>query len=148
MERTLVIIKPDAVQRHLVGEVISRFEKKGLKIVGAKFIQISDRLARQLYSVHEGQPYFERQVNFMSSGPVLAIVLKANNAISIVRKVMGATFGFNAKGGTIRGDFSCSEYQNLVHGSDSVESAENEIAILFDFDEIIDYELSNDKWIR
>jgi nucleoside-diphosphate kinase len=146
-ERTLVIIKPDCIQRHLAGEVIGRFEKKGLKLVAAKFIQISQEPARQLYDVHRGKPFFEGLVRFLSSSPVLVMVWEAEGVIDIVRKMMGATFGRDAEPGTIRGDFGCSKGYNLVHGSDSAESAEREIELFFQSSEIVDYKLTDEDWI-
>ena len=139
-ERTLIIIKPDAIQRHLAGEIIRRFEKKGFKLAAAKFMQISEDLARRLYAVHQGKPFFEGLVEFLSSAPALVMVWEAEGVISMSRKLMGATFGRDAQPGTIRGDFSSSIILcNLVHGSDSPESAEREIKLFFSPDEIIDY---------
>ena len=146
-ERTLVIIKPDAIQRHLAGEVIGRFEKKGLKLAAAKFMQVSEELARQLDAVHQGKPFFEELVKFISSAPVFLMVWEADDIIAMTRKMMGATFGFDAEPGTIRGDFGCSNRYNLDHGSDSVESAEREIKLFFQPDEIVDYELTDANWL-
>jgi nucleoside-diphosphate kinase len=146
-ERTLVIIKPDCIQRHLAGEVISRFERKGLKLVAAKFIQVSEETARQLYDVHRGKPFFEGLVKFLSSAPVLLMVWEAEGVIEIVRKMMGTTFGCDAEAGTIRGDFGCSKGYNLVHGSDSAESAEREIELFFRAGEIVDYKLADEDWL-
>ena len=146
-ERTLAIIKPDCIQRHLAGEVIGRFEKKGLKLVAAKFIQISQEPARQLYAVHRGKPFFEELVKFISSAPVLVMVWEAEGVIDMVRKMIGATFGCDAEPGTIRGDFGCSKGYNLVHGSDSAESAEREIKLFFRPDEIVDYKLTDAGWL-
>ena len=146
-ERTLVIIKPDCIQRHLAGEVIGRFETKGLKLVAAKFIQISQEPAGQLYAVHRGKPFFEGLVKFLSSAPVLVMVWEAEGVIDMVRKMMGATFGCDAEPGTIRGDFGCSKGYNLVHGSDSAESAEQEIQLFFRPDEIVDYKLTDEDWL-
>lgn len=146
-ERTLVIIKPDCIQRHLAGEVISRFERKGLKLVAAKFIQVSEEIARQLYDVHRGKPFFEGLVEFLSCAPVLLMVWEADGVIDIVRRMMGTTFGCDAEAGTIRGDFGCSKGYNLVHGSDSAESAEREIELFFRPDEIVDYKLTDEDWL-
>ncbi|MHC4476244.1 MAG: nucleoside-diphosphate kinase [Planctomycetota bacterium] len=146
-ERTLVIIKPDGIQRHLAGEIISRFERKGLKLVAAKFMQVSEDLARQLYEVHEGRAFFEGLVRYLASAPVLLMVWEAEGVIDIVRKMMGATFGYEAEPGTIRGDFSASRGYNLVHGSDSTVSAQAEIELFFSPDEIIDYELTEGPWL-
>ena len=147
VERTLIIIKPDSIQRHLAGEIIGRFEKKGLKLVAAKFIQISEKLAQQVYAVHEGKPFFKGLVKYLASAPVLVIVWEAEGVIDIARKMMGATFGYEAEPGTIRGDFSSSRGYNLIHGSDSRRSAEEEIKLFFQPDEIIDYELTDAHWL-
>ena len=146
-ERTLVIIKPDCIQRHLAGEVIGRFEKKGLKLVGAKFMQISEEQARQLYAVHQGKSFFGELVKFISSAPVFLMVWEAEDIIAMSRKMLGATFGYDAEPGTIRGDFGCSNRYNLVHGSDSAESAEREIQLFFRPDEIVDYDLTDANWL-
>jgi nucleoside-diphosphate kinase len=147
VERTLIIIKPDGIQRHLAGEIIGRFEKKGAKIVAAKFIQLSEELARQLYAVHKGKAFFEGLVKYLSSAPSFIMVWEAEGIIDIARKMLGATFGYEAEAGTIRGDFSCSKGYNLVHGSDSSESAQEEIKLFFKPDEIIDYQLSDADWL-
>ena len=146
-ERTLIIIKPDAIQRHLAGKIISRFEKKGLKLVAAKFMQIPEELARQLYAVHQAKPFFEGLVKYLSSAPVLVMVWEAEGVIDMARRMVGATFGYDAEPGTIRGDFGCSKGYNLVHGSDSLKSAEQEINLFFRPDEIINYELANANWL-
>ena len=146
-ERTLIIVKPDGVQRHLTGEIITRFEKKGLKLVAAKFMTISEDLARQHYAVHKGKPFFEGVVKYLSSAPVLVMVWEAQGVIDISRKLMGSTFGFNAEPGTIRGDFGCSKGYNLIHGSDSPQSADYEIALYFKPDEIADYNLADSAWL-
>ena len=147
IERTLIIIKPDAVQRQLVGRIISRFEDKGLKIVAAKWMQISEALARKHYAVHEGKPFFEGVVRYLASSPVLVLVLEADGVIGMSRKLMGKTFGNEAEPGTIRGDFGASQGCNLVHGSDSPETAAYEIALYFSPDEILDYDLHNKDWL-
>ena len=130
-ERTLIIIKPDAVQRHLIGEIISRFEKKGLEIVAAKFFQISKELAEEHYQMHKDKPFFQRAVEYISSAPVLLMVLEAERVIEISRKMIGATFCYEAEPGTIRGDLGISKTYNLIHGSDSTESAQREIKLYF-----------------
>ncbi|MHC4123074.1 MAG: nucleoside-diphosphate kinase [Planctomycetota bacterium] len=145
-EQTLIIIKPDSVQRHFLGEIISRFEKKGLKLTAAKFMHISEELAKEHYSVHRNKSFFEGAVKYLSSAPVLVMVWEAEGVIGIARKMMGATFGFEADPGTIRGDFSCSGRYNLIHGSDSPESAEKEIKLFFKPEEIINYQLTTEKW--
>ena len=146
-KRTLIIIKPDGIHRHLAGEIIGRFEKKGSKLVAAKFMQVSEKPARQLYAVHQGKPFFEGLVKYLSSAPVLCMVWEAQGVINMARKMMGATFGYDAEPGTIRGDFGCSKGYNLVHGSDSAESAEQEIKLFFRPDEIIDYEIADADWL-
>ncbi len=147
MERTLVIIKPDAVQRQLAGRIISRFEEKGLQIAAVKFMRISQELAREHYAVHKGKDFFEPLITYITSGPVLIMVLQAEGVIAMARKLMGATFGNQAEPGTIRGDFGGSQGFNLIHGSDSTESAETEIKLFFNNDELIDYELTNQHWL-
>lgn len=146
-ERTLIIIKPDGIQRHLAGEIISRFEKKGLKLVAAKFMKISEALARKHYAVHTGKPFFEGVVKYLASAPVLVMVWEADGVIDMSRKMMGATFGYDAQAGTIRGDFGCSKGYNLIHGSDSTESAKTEIALYFTPDEIVEYTTSDACWL-
>lgn len=146
VEHTLIIIKPDGIQRQLAGEIISRFEKKGLKLAAAKFMQISKELARQLYAVHKGKAFFEGLVSYLLP-PSLVMVWEAEGVIDMARKMIGATFGYDAEAGTIRGDFSSSKGYNLVHGSDSPESAEYEIKLFFKPDEIIDYELADEDWL-
>ena len=146
-ERTLIIVKPDAIQRHLAGEIISRFEKKGLKLVAAKFMQVPKELACQLYCAHQGKPFFEGLVTYLSSAPLLVMVWEAEGVIDMVRRMMGATFGYDAEPGTIRGDFGCSKRCNLVHGSDSIESAGREIELFFKPEEIIVYELTYAAWL-
>jgi len=142
-ERTLIIIKPDGIQRHLAGEIINRFEIKCFKPAAEKFMQVSEELARQLYAVHQGKDFFEDVVRFISSAPVLVMVWEAAGIIEMAREMIGATFGYDAKAGTIRGDFSCSKRYNLIHGSDGPESAEQEINLFFGPDEIVDYELAD-----
>ena len=146
-ERTLIIIKPDGVQRGMAGEIISRFEKKGFKLVAAKFTQIPDTLARQHYEVHKEKPFFEPVVKYLSSSPSLVMAWEADGIIDMARRLIGATFGYAADAGTIRGDLSCSGRYNLIHGSDSPESAQQEISLYFKPDEIINYGLNNAPWI-
>jgi nucleoside-diphosphate kinase len=146
-ECTLIIIKPDGIQRHLAGEIISRFEKKGFKLVAAKFMKISEDLARRLYDIHKDKPFFEGVVKYLSSAPSVVMVWQADGIIDMVRKIMGATFGYEAEPGTIRGDFSCSRGYNLIHGSDSLESAEKEISLFFSPEEITDYEFADTGWL-
>jgi len=146
-ERTLIIVKPDAVHRHLVGEIIGRFEKKGLKLVAAKFMQLTEKQAGQVYAVHRGKAFFEPLVKFLSSAPILVTVWEGEGVIEMSRKIMGTTFGFSAEPGSIRGDFSCSERYNLVHGSDSPESAQQEIEMFFKPNEIINYTPTDSQWL-
>lgn len=146
-ERTLIILKPDAVQRQLVGRILSRFEDKGLKIVAAKFMHISEKLARRHYAVHEGKPFFEPVVKYLASSPSLVLVFEADSVISITRRLMGKTFGTEADPGTIRGDFAGSKGLNLVHGSDSPETAAYEIGLYFKPEEIVDYSLNAQPWL-
>ena len=146
-ERTLIIIKPDAVQRQLTGKILMRFEEKGLKIVAAKFMQIPLELARKHYAVHEGKPFFEGVVNYLASSPVLVMVLEAEGVVAMSRKLMGETFGNEATPGTIRGDFGACRGYNLVHGSDSPESAAYEMALYFKPEEIVDYKLAAEDWL-
>jgi len=147
VERTLIIIKPDAVQRHLAGQVISRFEQKGLKVVAAKFLHISKENAEKHYAVHKDKPFFAGVVQYLSSAPVWVIVLQAEDVIKMTRKMMGATFGYDAEPGTIRGDMSCSRGYNLVHGSDSPQSADYEIPLYFKPEEITSYDFDDEKWL-
>ena len=127
METTLIILKPDAVQRGLCGQIISRFEAKGLQIVGCKMMTISQDLAARHYESHQGKPFYDGLVSFMTSSPVVVLALRGVGAIAISRKMMGATFGSNAEPGTIRGDFGVSNSFNLIHGSDSPEAAERQL---------------------
>lgn len=146
-ERTLIILKPDAVQRQITGQVISRFEQKGLKLVAAKFMQITKELAEQHYGVHKGKDFFENAVNYLSSSPVMVMVWEGAGVINMSRKMMGKTFGYEAEPGTIRGDFGNSRSYNLIHGSDSEASAEFEIGLYFKSEDIVDYDLTNAKWL-
>ena len=146
-ERTLIIIKPDGMQRHLAGRVITRFEEKGLKLVAARLIKMSEQLARKHYAVWEGKPFFEGVVKYLASAPVIVMVWEAEGVIDMARKMMGATFGYDAEPGTIRGDFGCSRGYNLIHGSDSAESAEYEIGLYFSDEEILDYDFADAKWL-
>ena len=131
MERTFVMIKPDGVNRRLVGEIIRRFEQRGFRIVALKMLDVSLDLARRHYAVHEGRPYYERLLEFIVSGPCVAMVLEADNAVALVRQMMGALNPADAAAGTIRGDFTTDVRENLVHGADSAESAAREIALWF-----------------
>ena len=146
MERTLVILKPDAVQRGLVGRILARFEAKGLQVAALKMARIDRALAERHYAPHKGKPFYEPLLRFMTSGPSVFLVLEGKGAVAIVRKMMGATFGPAAEPGTVRGDFGVSNRFNLVHGSDSPESAAHEIALFFRPDEILDWESALKPW--
>lgn len=147
LERTYVMVKPDGVQRNLIGEIISRFEKKGLKIVGLKMLHISRELAERHYGEHRGKPFFEPLVDYITSGPVVAMALEGKDAVSTAREMMGATNPLKAAQGTIRGTFGMDIGRNVVHGSDSVESAARELALFFAPGEIIEYKRDIDNWI-
>jgi nucleoside-diphosphate kinase len=146
MERTLILFKPDAVQRGLVGRILARFESKGLKVVGLKLMQISADLAATHYEAHRSKPFYAGLVGFMTSSPVVAMVLEGNDAIAICRRMMGATFGSKAEPGTIRGDFGMSNSYNLIHGSDSAAAAERELDLFFP-EGCIEYEFNAMQWI-
>lgn len=147
METTLIILKPDAVQRGFVGRVISRFEDKGFQIAAAKLMQITSEVASVHYEAHKGKPFYEGLVRFMTSKPVVVLALRGRNAIAVARKMMGATFGSNAEPGTIRGDLGLSNSYNLIHGSDSPEAAQRELGLFFKPDELLEYDRSMDAWI-
>jgi len=147
VQTTLIIFKPDAVQRGLMGEILTRFERKGLQVVGAKFMKISQHLAERHYEAHKGKPFYEGLVRFMTGAPVMVLALRGVNAIDISRKMMGATFGSKADPGTIRGDYGVSNSFNLIHGSDSPESAERELSLFFEESEIIDHDRAIDQWV-
>ncbi|MFN9993788.1 MAG: nucleoside-diphosphate kinase [Phycisphaerales bacterium] len=147
METTLIILKPDAVQRGLMGRIITRFEDKGLQIVGCKLMQISQQLAATHYEAHKERPFYKGLVGFMTSSPVLVMAVKGNGAITICRNMMGATFGSKANPGTIRGDFGVSNSFNLIHGSDSPEAAERELKLFFAPGEVLNWNRAGDCWI-
>lgn len=147
IERTFVMIKPDAVQRGLIGEIIHRFERKGIKIVAMKFVSVTRDLAEKHYEVHKGKPFFEPTVKHITSSPVVAMVLAGNNVIEMVRRMMGETDPQKAERGTIRGDFGQFIGRNLVHGSDSAETAEFEINLWFKPGEIVSYERIDEEWM-
>jgi nucleoside-diphosphate kinase len=140
MQRTLVLLKPDCVQRRLMGTVISRFENKGLNIVAMKMLQVTPELSAQHYAEHVKKPFYPSLEAFITSAPVVAMAVEGLEAVSVVRDMLGATSGLKAAAGTIRGDYSSSRQMNLVHASDSVESAERELALYFDALEFCDYE--------
>jgi nucleoside-diphosphate kinase len=148
MERTLLIIKPDAVQRGLIGPILTRLEHRGLRFAAMKLIQITPELAARHYAVHEGKPFYEPLIEFITSGPVVVVVIEGNDAINIMRKTMGATNPAQADPGTIRGDFGLEIGRNLVHGSDGPDTAAYEIPLFFAEDEIWSYERAVDRWIN
>jgi len=147
MEKSLVLIKPDALQRGLAGEIISRMEKKGLKIVAMKMLRMDRNLAERHYASHKGKDFFDDLVNFITSGPVIAIIFQSKNAVEIIRQMMGATDPAKAYGGTIRGDFGIDVGHNLVHGSDSTQTASEEMDLFFSVDEVLNYDRDLDTWI-
>ena len=148
MERSLIIIKPDGVQRRLIGEIIARIERKGLKMAAMKLVSVSRSLAEEHYAVHKGKQFYEPLVNFITSGPVVAIAVEGPKAVSVLRKLMGRTFGFDAEAGTIRGDFGVSTQFNLIHGSDSPETAQQELALWFKEDEFVQYQMPDERFCR
>ena len=147
MERTLILVKPDAVQRGLVGEIISRLERRGLQIVALKLTSVSTALAQEHYKEHAGKPFFKGLVDYITSCPIVAMVVEGPNAIEIARTTIGATNPAAAAPGSIRGDLGVSIGRNLVHGSDSVASAQREVALFFKKDELLDYDRTSDPWI-
>ena len=147
VERTLILIKPDAVQRSLTGEILGRFEKRGLKIVGAKLVQVERSLAEEHYAEHVGKPFLAGLLDFITSSPLLALVFEGKRAIELARQTMGATDPGKAAPGSIRADFGLSVGMNLVHGSDGPESAAREIALWFDESELIDYVQATEQWL-
>jgi len=147
MERSLVLIKPDAIQRGLAGKIISRLEEKGLKIVAMKMLRMDKNLAQRHYAVHKGKAFFDDLVNFIASSPIIAAVFQGGNAVEIIRQVMGETDPAKARSGTIRGDFGIDIGHNLVHGSDSLENASKEIELFFKTEEILNYDRESDKWL-
>ncbi len=147
MERTFVMIKPDGIQRRLMGRVISRIEQAGLKIVAMKFLHVSKELAEKHYEVHKGKPFYDGLIKYITSGPVLAMVVEGMNAIERVRILVGATDPQKAMPGTIRGDYAQHIGRNIIHASDAKETAEKEIKLWFDDSEITEYEMIDDSWI-
>ncbi|MEJ5197454.1 MAG: nucleoside-diphosphate kinase [Anaerolineae bacterium] len=147
MERTFVMLKPDAVQRGLVGELINRFERRGLRIVAMKMVQVTPEFAQKHYAAHVGKSFFDGLIRYITSGPVVAMVLEGTNAIQVCRDTMGATNPAKAAPGTIRADFALEMGRNLVHGSDGPETAAFEIGLWFAPEELLSYERSVDRWI-
>lgn len=147
MEKTLILVKPDGVQRGLVGEIINRFERRGLKLAGLKFMQMSQELAEKHYGVHKERPFYNALVEYITSGPIVAMVWEGNNAVAAARATIGATNPVEASGGTIRGDFGMEIGRNLVHGSDSPENGVKEASIFFNEDELVSWTRTNEGWI-
>lgn len=146
-ERTFALIKPDGVQRGFVGDIISRFESKGLKLAAMKMVVVSDKLAKSYYSEHLGKPFFEPLIKYITSGPSVAMVLEGDKAVEVVRKMMGRTNPIEADPGTIRGDLGIHIGRNIIHGSDSLTSAEREISLFFEEDEITSYSRVDEEWL-
>ena len=148
MEKTFLMVKPDGVQRNVIGEIVSRFEKKGYHLAGAKLMQIPTELAEQHYGEHKERPFFGELVEFITSGPVFAMVWEGENVILTARQMMGATNPKDAAPGTIRGDFAVTVGKNMIHGSDSAESAEREIGLFFKEEELVSYEKTINSWVN
>ncbi len=147
MEKTFLMIKPDGVQRGLVGEIVKRFEAKGFKMLGMKLIQVSEELAGQHYAEHVGKPFYPGLIEYITSAPVMAMCFAGQDVVAQARKMMGSTNPADAAPGTIRGDFGQDIGRNIIHGSDSVESAEKELAVYFKAEELVSYEYLPEKWL-
>lgn len=147
MERTLVLVKPDAVQRGLIGEVIARLERRGLRLVAAKFMQVPQALAEEHYAIHKGKPFYEGLIRYITSAPVMAMVWEGPNAIAAVRQTMGATRPTEAAPGSLRHDFGLEVGRNLTHASDSVENGRTEVALWFKEDELVSWTRAVDPWV-
>jgi nucleoside-diphosphate kinase len=147
MQQTLILLKPDCVQRRLIGEITQRFEKKGLRVAGLKFLQADRSLAEKHYAVHKGKPFYESLLTFLTSGPTVAMVWEGREAVAVCRNLMGSTDGAKAPPGTIRGDHALSVQNNLIHGSDSPENAASEIALWFKRDELVSYATADATWV-
>ncbi|QRF76263.1 Nucleoside diphosphate kinase [Thermoplasmatales archaeon] len=139
MERTLILIKPDGVKRRLIGEILGRMERKGLKLVAARMLVMTNSMAEKHYEIHKSKPFYKDLVNYITSGPILAVILEGNNVIQVVRLMAGVTDGSKAQPGTIRGDFATGIERNIIHASDSTESYNHEFPIFFKKDEILDF---------
>ena len=146
MERTLVLVKPDGVQRGLIGEIIGRLERRGLRLIAAKFIQVSQELAETHYAVHKGKPFYAGLIKYITSAPVMAMVWEGPNAVAAIRQTMGATRPIDAAPGSIRHDFALEVGRNLTHASDSVENGEKEVALWFNPTELVDWKRAVDPW--
>jgi len=147
IERTFVMLKPDSVVRGLMGEVLSRLERKGLKIVGMRLIHMSEAQAKALYSVHQGKPFFNDLIKFVRSAPVVVMAVEGESAVSVVRWMIGSTDAKEALPGTVRGDLSCSKSMNIIHASDSNDSAQRELAIFFKESELVKYSRLDETWV-
>ncbi len=147
MERTLVLVKPDGVQRGLVGEIISRLERRGLRFVAARFMAVSQDLAETHYAIHQGKPFYEGLIQYITSAPVMAMVWEGPNAVLAVRQTMGATLPIQAAPGTVRHDFGLEVGRNLTHASDTVENGEKEVALWFQPEDLVSWERDVDRWI-
>lgn len=147
MEKTLVLLKPDCVQRRLVGAIVQRFEQKGLRLAALKLVQPSRQLAEQHYAVHKGKPFYDSLLAFLTSGPTVAVVLEGREAVQVVRDMMGKTDGAKSPPGTIRGDYGISVQNNLIHGSDSAENAKLEISLWFKPEELVNYQPVDNAWV-
>ncbi len=147
-ERTFALLKPDAVQRGLAGEIMQRFERRGFKIVGLKLMRVPRSLAESYYAEHKGKPFYEPLMSYITSGPVVAMVLEGDGAVALVRKMMGKTNSAEAEPGTIRGDYAFTIGRNVIHGSDSAESAKREIGFFFKPDELHEYKRIDEAWLR
>lgn len=147
MERTFLMVKPDGVQRNLIGEIVTRFEDKGFKLAGAKLMKISKELAETHYGEHKERPFFGELVEFITSGPVFAMVWEGEDVIKIARRMMGETNPADAAPGTVRGDFAMTVGKNIIHGSDSTESAKREIELFFEDEEILTFSKQDSQWI-
>jgi nucleoside-diphosphate kinase len=147
MERTLIIIKPDGVQRGLVGPILTRLEARGLKLVGLKLVQVSQELAARHYAEHEGKPFYAGLLSYITSAPVLVACVEGTSAVQMVRNSVGATNPLNAAPGTIRGDFALDIGRNLIHASDAPETAERELSLWFEPDELLSYQRETDRWV-
>lgn len=147
VERTLVLIKPDAMQRGLAGEILSRLERRGLRIVAMRLFQMEEGLARRHYGEHEGKPFYEGLITYITACPIIAAIFEGNDAVDVVRKTMGATNPAAAEPGTVRGDLAVEMGRNLIHGSDSLESAKREIALFFREDDVHSYSRDVDRWV-
>lgn len=147
VERTLILVKPDAMQRGLAGEILARLERRGLRLAGLRLLRVDEALARAHYGEHEGKPFFEGLVEYITSSPIIAAVFEGADAVAAARQTMGATSPTEAAPGTIRGDLAIEIGRNLVHGSDSAASAEREIALFFEGQPLIDWRRESDRWV-